>query len=193
MEFVDRKSTYPNRYTMTDENGNVSQVFLERADEPVVEGTPLNAETFNALALFTESKDYPGCYYHIVDDETEWLNPPMIEGRACRTAKRFNGYPVYTAAVVFPDLPASGNVRKNLTGATIARVLNVSTVFYPKVRGYYTYFGQFMDADGVYAEVRFVLDGNTNIQEIVITSRDVLASEYSAVCTIEFTKAEEAL
>ncbi len=192
MEFVDRKSTYPNRYTMTDENGNVSQVFLERADEPVAEGTPLDAETFNALLLCEESKVYPGCYYHTVDGEDEWLNPPMIENKAHRTTKRFNGYPVYTAAVVFPTLGAAGHsVMRDITGVTIARVLNVSTVFYPKDPDLQIYSGFFMDHGGMYAKVD--LRVNDMIQQISITSLDEFAAEYSAVCTIEFTKAEEAL
>lgn len=49
MVFEDRVSAYPNRYMLTDENGNVSYVILERADEPVTPGTPLNAETFNTI------------------------------------------------------------------------------------------------------------------------------------------------
>lgn len=49
MAFEDRVSTYPNRYILTTEDGSVSYVILERADEPVTPGTPLNAETFNAM------------------------------------------------------------------------------------------------------------------------------------------------
>lgn len=49
MEFKDRVSAYPNRYLLTDENGNTSYVHLERADEPTVPGTPLDAETLNNL------------------------------------------------------------------------------------------------------------------------------------------------
>lgn len=49
MEFFDRVSAYPNRYIMTDESGKVQHVVLERADEPITPGTPLNAETFNAM------------------------------------------------------------------------------------------------------------------------------------------------
>lgn len=48
--FIDRKSGKPNRYKITPENGgDPYYVIIERADEPVVEGTPLNAETFNTL------------------------------------------------------------------------------------------------------------------------------------------------
>lgn len=47
--FVDRESAYPNKYLVTPESGNAYYIILERADEPVVVGTPLNAETFNNL------------------------------------------------------------------------------------------------------------------------------------------------
>ena len=47
--FVDRESSYPNRYLVTPDSGNPYYVVLTRADEPIVAGTPLNAETFNAL------------------------------------------------------------------------------------------------------------------------------------------------
>lgn len=47
--FVDRESAYPNKYLVTPETGNAYYVILERADEPLVAGTPLNAETFNNL------------------------------------------------------------------------------------------------------------------------------------------------
>lgn len=49
MNFEDRVSAYPGRYVMTAEDGTVSYVVLERADEPIVPGTPLNAETFNNM------------------------------------------------------------------------------------------------------------------------------------------------
>ena len=48
--FIDRKPTRPNRYKLTPENGGEAfYVTLERADEPTVDGTPLNATTLNAL------------------------------------------------------------------------------------------------------------------------------------------------
>lgn len=48
--FIDRKPTRPNRYKITPENGEAPYyVILERADEPTVEGTALNAIVLNAL------------------------------------------------------------------------------------------------------------------------------------------------
>ena len=75
MVFEDRVSTYPNRYTMTDENGNVSHVLLERDDEPITTGTPLNAETFNRLVSLSygvaESGQLTG-YFDLPDYECTW-------------------------------------------------------------------------------------------------------------------------
>lgn len=48
-QFVDRKSTYPNRFKITRADGSSEFVTLERADDPTVAGTPLNAETFNKI------------------------------------------------------------------------------------------------------------------------------------------------
>ena len=47
--FVDRESAYPNRYRVIPESGDAYYIVLERADEPVTPGTPLNAETFNGM------------------------------------------------------------------------------------------------------------------------------------------------
>ena len=48
--FTDRKPTRPNRYKVTPDDGSAAYyVTLERADEPTVEGTPLNAAALNAL------------------------------------------------------------------------------------------------------------------------------------------------
>ena len=47
--FVDRESAYPNRYLVTPNSGEPYYILLERADEPVTPGTPLNAETFNGM------------------------------------------------------------------------------------------------------------------------------------------------
>ena len=113
MEFIDRTSAYPNRYLMTDENGNASYVVLERADEPITPGTPLNAETFNSLLLCTESKEYPGCYCKPVlgsaTGEIEWLNPPMMGGVAYCTTERYRGQPVYVMEMSLGTVLAGEN------------------------------------------------------------------------------------
>lgn len=49
MIFEDRISAYPNRYKMINEDGTATYVLLERADDPIAPGTPLNAENMNNL------------------------------------------------------------------------------------------------------------------------------------------------
>lgn len=50
MVFLNRQSGRPGRILLTPENGiEAFYATMERADEPVDEGTPLNANTFNTL------------------------------------------------------------------------------------------------------------------------------------------------
>ena len=46
-----------------------------------------------------ESKEYPGCFYRMVNGEEEWINPPMKTGSVYRTTERFKGEPVYVRLV----------------------------------------------------------------------------------------------
>lgn len=43
-----------------------------------------------------ESADHPGCYYRMVGNEREWINPPLVIGTEYRTTERYGGAPVYT-------------------------------------------------------------------------------------------------
>lgn len=47
MQFIDRKAKYPGRWTMKKSDGTSEVVTLIRNDEPIVEGTPLNAANLN--------------------------------------------------------------------------------------------------------------------------------------------------
>ncbi len=47
--FVDREAGKPNRFKVIPENGDPYYVVLERADDVIVPGTPLNANTFNNM------------------------------------------------------------------------------------------------------------------------------------------------
>ena len=47
---VDRVSTYPGRVKLTKANGTSEYVTWERADQPTVEGTPINKALFDSIA-----------------------------------------------------------------------------------------------------------------------------------------------
>ena len=48
------------------------------------------------VAPAIESETYPGCYYRTVNNNDEWINPPMVYNTEYRTTERIHGYPVYT-------------------------------------------------------------------------------------------------
>ena len=47
--WVDRVPTYPGKWKITRSDGSYEYVTMERADEPTVEGTPVNAANLNAI------------------------------------------------------------------------------------------------------------------------------------------------
>lgn len=50
----------------------------------------------NYVMPAVESEVHPGCYYHLVDGEEEWINPPMRVATEYRTTERWgNGQTVY--------------------------------------------------------------------------------------------------
>lgn len=130
MVFEDRISAYPGRYKMTDENGNESHVVLVRDDDPTVEGTPLNADTFNRMQeeYQVESEEYPGCFYRVLNDVEYWVNPPMMESVEYRTTERHNGKPVYAkygeSATVFEE--TSGQIGVRVASDVSDEVVEVS-------------------------------------------------------------------
>lgn len=98
----------------------------------------VTAEQIGALA-FTESTEYPGCYYrevtttveHGTITEKEWLNPPMRKyGVPYRTTKRFSGSPVYAMQINIGE-PTS-NSTKDVTAETeFQTVGSMDYVLYP--------------------------------------------------------------
>ena len=75
--------------------GSMAQATLTgTAEEPV-----LNLALPRGYDIAEESSEYPGCYYRMVDDEVEWLNPPVVLGVEYRTAERWRDNVVYTTVV----------------------------------------------------------------------------------------------
>ena len=57
LEFSDRVPQKPGRVKITPENGAAYYATMERADEPLIEGTPLNAKNFNEMVAMIQSVD----------------------------------------------------------------------------------------------------------------------------------------
>jgi hypothetical protein len=57
LSFIDRAPQKPGRVKITPEEGTAFYALLERADEPIQIGTPLNAGTFNEMLAMIQSID----------------------------------------------------------------------------------------------------------------------------------------
>lgn len=57
LEFKDRVPQKPGRVKITPESGTPYYATMERADEPVEVGTPLNAKNFNEMVAMIQSVD----------------------------------------------------------------------------------------------------------------------------------------
>ena len=57
LEFKDRVPQKPGRVKITPEEGTAFYATLERADEPIEVGTPLNARNFNEMVAMIQSID----------------------------------------------------------------------------------------------------------------------------------------
>ena len=57
LQFTDLVPQKPGRVKITPENGTAYYATMERADEALVEGTPLNAKNFNEMVAMIQSVD----------------------------------------------------------------------------------------------------------------------------------------
>ncbi len=57
-----------------------------------------------------ESETNPGCYYRIVNNVTEWINPPMFPNVEYRTTEKVNGQPVFTKRLEGGVMPTDGTI-----------------------------------------------------------------------------------
>ena len=55
LEFTDRVPQKPGRVKITPEEGTAFYATMERADEPIQEGTPLNARNFNEMVAMIQT------------------------------------------------------------------------------------------------------------------------------------------
>ena len=55
LEFKDRVPQKPGRVKITPEDGTAFYATMERADEPIQDGTPLNARNFNEMVAMIQS------------------------------------------------------------------------------------------------------------------------------------------
>ena len=94
--------------------------------------TEENARKNLGVAPAIESEDFAGCYYRIIDGETEWINPPMNFGVEYRTTERFNhNEPVYVYAVQFGTLPNNSTMGITIPSGAMG-IVSIDGIVYEK-------------------------------------------------------------
>ena len=68
LEFKDRVPQKPGRVKITPEKGTAFYATLERADEPIEVGTPLNAGNFNEMVAMIQSVDLTSSVEEVDDN-----------------------------------------------------------------------------------------------------------------------------
>ncbi len=127
-QFVDRQSTYPNRYKITKSDGTSEYVTLERADEPTITGTPLNAETFNGMiAGFSKTGHTHGA--------SEITSGTLTAARIPTISVSKGGTGATNGATGLKNLLASGNtvLSSYQYGDTLPAAGNAGRIFFKKV------------------------------------------------------------
>ena len=97
--------------------GSMAQATLTgTAENPV-----LNLALPRGYDIAQESTAYPGCYYRMVGEEQEWLNPPVVMGVEYRTAERWNDAAVYTMLVNLGEASNGKTVAHGITATHFIR------------------------------------------------------------------------
>lgn len=88
----------------------------------------INAEIETVKSkLDVESDGYAGCYYRIIDGETEWINPPMLNEVEYRTTERYLGKPVYTLVANIAEIEANHYESVFIEGSSVITLTEATT------------------------------------------------------------------
>lgn len=131
--------------------------------------------------ISTESTDYPGCYYRMVDGSQEWINPPMVAGVEYRTTEKFEGKSVYCQLVYFTNVVDGGTVTVN--------VPNVDTVlrFFGSRSGVPLPFINDKDLSSVWTNY-FSVNRSTNKITLIMNAGSSVPSGSRFYCALYYTK-----
>jgi hypothetical protein len=145
-------------------------------DDPTVENINKKIEK-----IAIERTDHPGCFYRIIDDETEWLNPPMAQFVEYRTTERFLNKPVYT--MTFGCLKAEDRyyyIRENgglFIGNSPALVIDSNVMIFDH------------DENAVYSEDIYIFNNN-GVPELELSAVEKIPDEHDLYATFKYVKGE---
>lgn len=164
--------------------------LLQQLEDIIAAGDlgPILLDIQSLKDLSIESDEHPGCYYRIVNGETEWLNPPAEPGIEYRTAERFEGKPVYKILVHVLSLPNS-SLMIVTPDMMLTKVVSIEGVLFDSATSYNEIypFPVFMSsAVAPDAMIVNVMPGLAWTNVAIMTTKDM--SRYKADITIKYVK-----
>lgn len=132
IKFVDRVSSYPNRYLMTAEDGTQSYITLERADEPTTVGTALNAAILNQFVALSDIKALPNMYlWKKYEGDPSLYTETDVENEAIVSKLKLSSLPTYYPDIRYADTftVADGEITlvdpKTISSPTVTKINSV--------------------------------------------------------------------
>lgn len=135
----------------------------------------------------TESIEYPGCFYRMVNDVQEWLNPPMEMNVEYRTTERYLGKPVYVQMFDYGAVPTTiTSTSKTIVAENCDQVL-MYNMNYHAPTGYGENNGRPLVTSGTIAAYDWIT--NNSDGSLILSIRAVKESlSYNARAFVKYTK-----
>lgn len=137
------------------------------------------------MANAVESTQYPGCFYRIVNGETEWINPPLMRGVEYLTTERWNGNKVYQKILYAGALSNKTSMSIEI-GAEYNKIISVTGYAYDPENNMSYPFPIILNGLTPIAVISGV-EGNGLVSYVIINVNDDL-SAFSADITVKYTK-----
>lgn len=133
---------------------------------------------------FIESDKYPGCFYRIINGNTEWINPPLMPGVEYALTERWNGNNVYQKTIYAGAL-SNKTLMSIEINAEYNKVISVAGYAYdPNNMSY-----QFPIISNGLVPIAVIsgVEGDGLVSYIIINVNEDL-SAFSANITVKYTK-----
>lgn len=158
----DRVPTKPGRIKLTDDSGSVKYYYMERADEPTTEGTPLNKNTlFNGTNETLYGVPTPSEALEIIGGKIFDLNAAIIvQGSVSVATSAWVSDTTYTDYPYRASIPITGCTANHIPEVVFSLADALSGKFAPVAQTY---------AGGVYIYAREQPSADITIPTIKLT------------------------
>jgi hypothetical protein len=138
------------------------------------------------MANAVESTQYPGCFYRIVNGNTEWINPPSLPGFEYMTTERWNGNPVYQTMIYAAALP-NKTVMSVHVNSYFDEIISITGFAIDSDNNMHYQFPIILNGLTPVAVISFAEGDGGSGSDITINTNDDLSS-FKAYVTVKYTK-----